>query len=84
MTIVDRSQDFIERGQELCDYPFMHILIPGGSGQVGTVLARHLTSAGHDITVLSRTPKPARRGRRWLRMASTKGLGSLRFTLPMP
>jgi hypothetical protein len=59
MTIVDRSQDFIERGQELCDYPFMHILIPGGSGQVGTVLARHLTSAGHDVTVLSRTPKPA-------------------------
>jgi hypothetical protein len=37
----------------------MDILIPGGSGQVGTVLARHLTNAGHDVIVLSRTPKPA-------------------------
>jgi uncharacterized protein (TIGR01777 family) len=35
----------------------MRILIPGGSGQVGTVLARHLTAAGHEVTVLSRTPK---------------------------
>jgi uncharacterized protein (TIGR01777 family) len=37
----------------------MRILIPGGSGQIGTVLARHLMSAGHEVTVLSRTPKPA-------------------------
>ena len=32
----------------------MRILIPGGSGQVGTLLARHLFAQGHEITVLSR------------------------------
>jgi uncharacterized protein (TIGR01777 family) len=37
----------------------MRILIPGGTGQVGTVLARHLHAAKHEVTVLSRTPKPA-------------------------
>ncbi|HZD78160.1 MAG TPA: NAD-dependent epimerase/dehydratase family protein [Acidobacteriaceae bacterium] len=37
----------------------MRILIPGGSGQVGMVLARHLTDAGHNVTVLSHAPKPA-------------------------
>jgi hypothetical protein len=35
----------------------MRILIPGGSGQVGTILARHLFSSGHQVTVLSRTPQ---------------------------
>ena len=34
----------------------MRILIPGGSGQVGTMLARHLYAAGHDVTVLTRNP----------------------------
>jgi uncharacterized protein (TIGR01777 family) len=37
----------------------MRILIPGGSGQVGTLLARHLHAAGHTVTVLSRSPRPA-------------------------
>jgi len=37
----------------------MRIVIPGGSGQVGTILARHLHAAGHEVTVLSRNPKPA-------------------------
>ncbi|SEF47148.1 hypothetical protein SAMN05421819_0119 [Bryocella elongata] len=32
----------------------MRILLPGGSGQVGTILARHLHSRGHDVVVLSR------------------------------
>ena len=32
----------------------MRIVIPGGSGQVGQVLARHFHGAGHDVTVLSR------------------------------
>lgn len=32
----------------------MRILIPGGSGQIGTLLARHLHTAGHKVTVLSR------------------------------
>jgi NAD dependent epimerase/dehydratase family enzyme len=37
----------------------MRILIPGGSGQVGTLLARHLHANGHIVTVLSRHPQPA-------------------------
>lgn len=35
----------------------MRILIPGGSGQVGTLLARHLYAAGHEVTILSRRPQ---------------------------
>ena len=34
----------------------MKIVIPGGSGQVGTVLARAFHAEGHDVCVLSRTP----------------------------
>jgi len=37
----------------------MKIVIPGGTGQVGTVLARALHAGGHDVLVLSRTPQPA-------------------------
>ena len=37
----------------------MKVVIPGGSGQVGTVLARHLTTHGHEVVVLSRRPDPA-------------------------
>lgn len=38
----------------------MKIVIPGGSGQVGTLLARQLTMEGHNVVVLSRSshPKP--------------------------
>jgi len=35
----------------------MKVVIPGGSGQVGTVLARSLHQAGHDVVVFSRRPK---------------------------
>lgn len=34
----------------------MRIVIPGGSGQVGQVLARHFLASGHDTTVISRSP----------------------------
>ncbi|HXG56185.1 MAG TPA: NAD-dependent epimerase/dehydratase family protein, partial [Vicinamibacterales bacterium] len=34
----------------------MKVVIPGGSGQVGTVLARAFHGAGHDVVVLSRRP----------------------------
>ncbi|MEZ4698660.1 MAG: TIGR01777 family oxidoreductase [Rhodothermales bacterium] len=34
----------------------MRIIIPGGSGQVGTILARAFVADGHDVTVLSRRP----------------------------
>jgi uncharacterized protein (TIGR01777 family) len=36
----------------------MKIVIPGGSGQVGTVLARAFVADGHDVVVLSRTLLP--------------------------
>lgn len=35
----------------------MRIVIPGGSGQVGDLLARHFHAQGHAVTVLSRNPK---------------------------
>jgi uncharacterized protein len=35
----------------------MKIIIPGGSGQVGHILARHFHAAGHTVTVLSRNPR---------------------------
>lgn len=34
----------------------MRIVIPGGSGQVGTLLARAFQSDGHDVTILGRSP----------------------------
>ena len=34
----------------------MKIVIPGGSGQVGTLLARRLVADRHEVVVLSRTP----------------------------
>jgi uncharacterized protein (TIGR01777 family) len=37
----------------------MKIVILGGSGKVGTVLARAFQNAGHDVVVLSRSPKIA-------------------------
>jgi uncharacterized protein (TIGR01777 family) len=37
----------------------MKIVMPGGSGHVGQILARAFHADGHDVTVLSRNPKPA-------------------------
>jgi uncharacterized protein len=34
------------------------IVIPGGSGHVGTILARDFHGAGHEVVVLSRQPQP--------------------------
>ena len=39
--------------------PRMKIVIPGGSGQVGTMLARAFHGDGHAVVVLSRQPQPA-------------------------
>ncbi len=36
----------------------MKVVIPGGSGQVGTILARAFHASGHDVVVLSRHPQP--------------------------
>lgn len=37
----------------------MKIVIPGGSGQVGALLARHFHANHHEVVVLSRTPATA-------------------------
>ncbi len=37
----------------------MKIVIPGGTGQVGTLLARAFVADGHDVVVLSRSPEKA-------------------------
>src|SRR5262249_37322267 len=34
--------------------PAMKVVIPGGSGQVGTILARALAARGHEVVVLTR------------------------------
>jgi hypothetical protein len=36
----------------------LRIVLPGGSGQVGHLLARHFHAQGHAVTVFSRTPRP--------------------------
>jgi uncharacterized protein len=36
----------------------MKIVLPGGSGQVGVVLARAFQASGHEVVVLSRSPSP--------------------------
>jgi uncharacterized protein YbjT (DUF2867 family) len=35
----------------------MKIVIPGGTGRIGTLLAREFIKQGHNVTVLSRTPR---------------------------
>jgi uncharacterized protein len=37
----------------------LRIVLPGGSGQVGTILARHFQSQRHDVVVLARSTHPA-------------------------
>src|SRR5215470_17929666 len=44
----------------------MRVIIPGGSGQVGTILARAFHQAGHEVVILSRKPaKEAWRVMEW-------------------
>ncbi|MFI1993835.1 TIGR01777 family oxidoreductase [Actinoplanes sp. NPDC020271] len=38
----------------------MKVVIPGGTGQVGTILDRALTAEGHDVVVLTRSPRGQR------------------------
>ncbi|GGN11587.1 hypothetical protein FHR83_003459 [Actinoplanes campanulatus] len=38
----------------------MKVIIPGGTGQVGTILDRALTAEGHDVVVLTRSPRGGR------------------------
>ena len=39
----------------------MKIILPGGTGQIGVILTRHLIKSGHEIIILSRHPKRADR-----------------------
>jgi len=41
----------------------MKIILPGGSGQIGTLLARAFLRAAHEVVVLSRKPRAAGPGR---------------------
>jgi hypothetical protein len=43
------------------------VVLPGGSGQIGAILARHFAPAGHEVVVLSRAADapPGARGVRW-------------------
>ncbi|MFD5734575.1 TIGR01777 family oxidoreductase [Streptomyces sioyaensis] len=34
----------------------MKVVLPGGTGQVGTILARAMTASGHEVTVVTRSP----------------------------
>jgi uncharacterized protein (TIGR01777 family) len=43
----------------------MKIVIPGGTGQVGTVLARALSAGGHEVVILSRSGATGPRVVRW-------------------
>ena len=45
----------------------MKVVIPGGSGQVGTILTRSFATRGHDVVVLSRRGQapPGARAARW-------------------
>ena len=36
----------------------MKVVLPGGSGQIGTLLTRAFQKEGHEVVVLSRTPQP--------------------------
>ena len=38
----------------------MKFVLPGGTGQVGTILDRALTAAGHEVVILTRRPTRAR------------------------
>jgi uncharacterized protein len=50
----------------------MKVVIPGGTGQVGTILARAFQERGHEVVVLSRQP----RGAPWREVAwDAKSLG---------
>ncbi|MGW1911705.1 TIGR01777 family oxidoreductase [Streptomyces sp. NPDC002076] len=38
----------------------MKVVLPGGTGQIGTILDRALTAAGHEVTVVTRRPTDER------------------------
>jgi uncharacterized protein (TIGR01777 family) len=55
----DTAREHAENPAALRDADKMKIVIPGGSGQVGTILARAFHARGDEVTVLSRNPGKA-------------------------
>ena len=53
----------------------MRIVIPGGTGQVGQILARHFHSQGHDVTVLTANPTTRSLAHRLLGWPDPRPLG---------
>ena len=51
----------------------MKVLIPGGSGQIGQLLARSFKGNGHEVVILTRSPKPSLLGREVFWDAKTLG-----------
>lgn len=52
----------------------LRIVIPGGTGQVGTIVARHFHAAGHDVVVIARNlPTAARTSARRVPSGSSSG-----------
>ena len=47
----------------------MKLVIPGGSGQIGTLVARHASARGDEVVVLSRTPAGVTAARPWRSVA---------------
>jgi uncharacterized protein (TIGR01777 family) len=45
--------------REMPGFGKLHIVIPGGTGQIGQILAWHFHEQGHSVTVIARHPKPA-------------------------
>jgi len=37
----------------------LRIVIPGGSGQLGRILAEHFQASGNDVTIIARNPSPS-------------------------
>lgn len=58
----------------------MNIVIPGGSGHLGSILAGHFRDAGHDVTILTRTlhVNAAVRDDRWRGIRIVRWDGSTR------
>ena len=60
----------------------MKIVIPGGSGQVGTLLARAFHGEGHEVVVLSRAPRAAPWTRGALGRSDARRLVGASWTAP--
>ena len=61
----------------------MKIVIPGGSGQVGQLLARAFQNDGHDVVILTRQLASGRRGGQSFGMRERWEIGPRSWKAPM-